>query len=189
MDHSVVNAVFVGELLRYRTWIIRDRVGEFLDLGAGTAQSPSNSPAALPELHITAIDAAASMIELARANIAAADLTAQIELLLADAKRLPFADATYDVVISNSILHHIPDPQTVVAEAIRVTASGGLLFHRDLARPNDEVTLQNLVATYAAEATPYQRKLLRRITLRGANGRGNARPGHPLRLLHPRPSK
>jgi hypothetical protein len=47
----------------------------------------------------------------------------------------------------------------VIAEAIRVTAPGGLLFHRDLARPNDEVTLAQLVATYAAESTPYQRRL------------------------------
>jgi ubiquinone/menaquinone biosynthesis C-methylase UbiE len=56
-------------------------------------------------------------------------------------------------------LHHIPDPQNVVAEAIRVTTPGGLLFHRDLARPNDEATHQKIVAAYAAEATPYQRKL------------------------------
>ena len=159
MDHSVVNAAFVGDLLRMVMDYSRPPLETFLDLGTGTALIPIELARRAPKLQITAIDAAASMIELAHANIAAADLTAQIELVLADAKRLPFADAAYDVVISNSILHHIPDPQTVVAEAIRVTAPGGLLFHRDLARPNDEVTHQKLVATYAAEATPYQRKL------------------------------
>ena len=35
----------------------------------------------------------------------------------------------------------------------------GLLFHRDLARPHDEPTLRRLVGTYAAEATPLQRRL------------------------------
>ena len=38
-------------------------------------------------------------------------------------------------------------------------ARGGLLFHRDLARPSDEAELQHLVETYAGNATPYQRKL------------------------------
>jgi ubiquinone/menaquinone biosynthesis C-methylase UbiE len=80
-------------------------------------------------------------------------------LLLADAKHLPFNDGAFSVVISNSIVHHIPDPRTVLAEAVRVTAPGGLLFHRDLARPNDESELERLVETYAAGATPYQRKL------------------------------
>ena len=181
MDHAAVNAAFVGDLLRtLLDWSLQwpvqtgtTKPGAWgranaspqnptltvVDLGAGTAQIPIELIRRTTNLRITAVDAAASMLELAHANIAAVDLTAHVELVLADAKRLPFADAAYDVVISNSILHHIPDPQTVVAEAIRVTAPGGLLFHRDLARPNDEVTRQKLVATYAAEATPYQRKL------------------------------
>ena len=45
------------------------------------------------------------------------------------------------------------------AEAIRVTEPGGLLFHRDLARPGDEDQLQKIVETYAGDATPYQRRL------------------------------
>src|SRR5204862_7820366 len=89
----------------------------------------------------------------------AANLTDRIEPILADAKILPFADNSFPVVISNSILHHIAEPQAVVAEAIRVTTRGGLLFHRDLARPSDETELQHLVETYAGTATPYQRKL------------------------------
>jgi hypothetical protein len=36
---------------------------------------------------------------------------------------------------------------------------GGLLFHRDLVRPNDETQLIHLVGAYAGDATPYQRKL------------------------------
>ncbi len=81
-------------------------------------------------------------------------------MLLADAKQPPFSDATFDATISNSILHHIAQPRQVVAEAIRVTAPGGLLFHRDLCRPSDEARVQHLIATYAAGATAYQQKLL-----------------------------
>ena len=130
-----------------------------LDLGAGTAQIPIELARRAPNVHITAVDAAASMLALARTNIAAAGLTDRIDLTLADAKQLPFDSASFPVVISNSIVHHHPGAAGRIAEAIRVAAPGGLLFHRDLARPDDEPALQQLVTTYAAESTPYQRNL------------------------------
>ena len=155
MDHSAVNAQFVTDLLPH----LNCSPLQILDLGAGTAQIPIELARRALYTHITAVDAAASMLAVARANIAAANLTNRIDPILADAKHLPFADNSFHAVISNSILHHIADPQAVVAEAIRVTARGGLLFHRDLARPADETELRHLVETYAGTATPYQRKL------------------------------
>jgi ubiquinone/menaquinone biosynthesis C-methylase UbiE len=155
MDHSAVNSQFVTDLLATLT----DSPRQILDLGAGTAQIPIELAHRAPHFHITAVDAASSMLAVARTNIVAANLTDRIEPILADAKQLPFANNSYAGVISNSILHHIADPQTVVTEAIRVTTHGGLLFHRDLARPSDEAQLQNLVQTYAGGATAYQRKL------------------------------
>jgi len=102
-------------------------------------------------------------------------LSDRIELFHADAKDLqsnsfsdakarrsgarPLAANTIPVVISNSILHHIPEPRAVIAEAIRVTSLGGLLFHRDLCRPDDQAELDHIVETYAADANAYQRKL------------------------------
>ena len=47
----------------------------------------------------------------------------------------------------------------VARTGMPITTHGGLLFHRDLARPADETELQHLVETYAGNATPYQRKL------------------------------
>jgi hypothetical protein len=47
----------------------------------------------------------------------------------------------------------------VVAEAVRVIAPAGLLFHRDLARPSSDDELRQLVSKYAGDATTYQRKL------------------------------
>jgi ubiquinone/menaquinone biosynthesis C-methylase UbiE len=155
MDHSAVNAQFVTDLLA----ILNDGQLQVLDLGAGTAQIPIELARRASQLCVTAVDAAASMLALARSNIAAAKLTSRIEPIFADAKQLPFANNSFATVISNSILHHIAEPQVVIAEAIRVTTHGGHLFHRDLARPYDQAELQNLVETYAGTATPYQRKL------------------------------
>jgi ubiquinone/menaquinone biosynthesis C-methylase UbiE len=156
MDHAAVNAQFVTDLLDVLDAGVTLRV---LDLGAGTAQIPIELARRAPMVHITAVDAAESMLALARANVAAARLGDRIELVLADAQHLPVGAASFPVVISNSIVHHIPEPRAVIAETIRVTAPGGLLFHRDLARPRDEAQLDELVNTYAGDATPYQRKL------------------------------
>lgn len=168
MDHAAVNALFVSDLLDAMGEWDAGRRGDsaplgqglrILDLGAGTAQIPIELARRAPHVHITALDAAESMLALARTNIAAANLTDRIDVALVDAKKLPFADGVFDVVISNSIVHHIPEPEIVIAEAVRVTAPGGLLFHRDLARPLDESAVQVLVNTYANDATPHQRRL------------------------------
>jgi ubiquinone/menaquinone biosynthesis C-methylase UbiE len=170
MDHSTVNAQFVTDLLPHLTNLSE----QVLDLGAGTAQIPIEIARRASNLHITAVDAAASMLAVARANISAANLTDHIDPILADAKHLPFADNSFSVVTSNSILHHIAEPETVVSEAVRVTTRGGLLFHRDLVRPSDEAELQYLVETYAGSATPYQRKLFSQ-SLRAALALGEVR--------------
>ncbi len=106
----------------------------------------------MPNVQVVAVDAAASMLAVARANVAAAGLSDRIELVNADAKQLPFPAASFPVVISNSILHHIPEPAGVLAEAVRVASPGGFQFHRDLVRPHDETELAQLVATYAGGA-------------------------------------
>jgi ubiquinone/menaquinone biosynthesis C-methylase UbiE len=168
MDHAAVNDVFVTDLIQALTnrplsgsEIGRSQLPDLniLDLGAGTAQIPIELARRVPNARITAFDAAASMIALAKQNVAAAQLTDRIICRLADAKKLPFESATFGAVISNSILHHIPSPRDVVAESVRVTAPGWLLFHRDLCRPADEAELTHIVETYAAEATDYQRRL------------------------------
>jgi ubiquinone/menaquinone biosynthesis C-methylase UbiE len=165
MDHAAVNAQFVSDLLfAIGGWgraiaSPQRNTKQILDLGAGAAQIPIELARHTADVHITAVDAAQSMLALAHRNIVAADLTNRIELVLADAKHLPFNSESFPLVISNSIVHHIADPRAVISEAVRVTAPGGLLFHRDLVRPRDEAELEHLVQTYAGDATPGQRKL------------------------------
>jgi len=160
MDHAAVNSQFVTDLLNALSdWSLQRPVLRILDLGAGTAQIPIELARRAPPVHITSVDAAESMLALARKNVAIAGLTDRIGIVLADAKRLPFDTASFPIVISNSIIHHIAEPRALVAEAIRVTAPAGLLFHRDLARPGDESHLDAIVNIYAANANPYQCKL------------------------------
>ena len=148
MDHSAVNAQFVTDLLATLTgWSLQRPVNApqhaslaVLDLGAGTAQIPIELARRAPHVHITAVDAASTMLAVARKRRRARS-SGRVSLIHADAKQLPFDSASIPVVISNSIVHHIAEPGLVIAEAIRVSAPGGLLFHRDLARPNDAAEL------------------------------------------------
>ena len=177
MDHSGVNRVFVDDLLKVLSAERGVRSADcgmetetphselriphldILDLGTGTALIPIELCKRFAECRVMAADAAVSMLELARYNVEVNSLIERIELAHVDAKQLPFADAMFDVVMSNSIVHHIPEPIHVLREAVRVTKPGGLLFFRDLLRPGNLDELHHLVATYTAGANEHQQRM------------------------------
>jgi ubiquinone/menaquinone biosynthesis C-methylase UbiE len=160
MDHSEVNRVFVADFLAAERAAALPVDVEILDLGTGTAQIPIELCRQSPEARVVAIDLAEHMLELARRNVAAASLSGQIELRRVDAKRLPFADDSFVAVMSNSIMHHIPEPRAALADALRVLRKpGGLIFIRDLARPYDDADVTRLVSIYAAGCNDHQRQL------------------------------
>lgn len=72
---------------------------------------------------------------------------------------MPFADDAFDVVMSNSIVHHIPEPFAVLKEIARVARPGGTIFLRDLMRPGDDAVVDHLVKTYAGDANANQQKM------------------------------
>jgi ubiquinone/menaquinone biosynthesis C-methylase UbiE len=132
-----------------------------LDVGTGTAQIPIAVCRLHPGIEIDALDAAGQMLRLAKRNVADAGLESRIALHLAPAQRLPFADGHFAAVMSNSIVHHLPEPFAALAEMVRVTAAGGWLFVRDLLRPADEGSLDALVDRHAAGANAHQRQMFR----------------------------
>ena len=89
------------------------------------------------------------MLALAERNVRSAGLTARIRVILGDAKATGSPDGAYDAVLSNSIVHHIPEPATVLGEMWRLVRPGGALFVRDLERPESEAKVASLVETYA----------------------------------------
>lgn len=154
MDHGAVNRRFVADFLA--AWTGQPPI---LDVGTGTAQIPLELCQQRAGATVMAVDLADHMLRVARENVRRAGRADQVHLERCDAKRLPFPPATFGAVISNSIVHHIPEPATVLAEMVRVLAPGGTLFVRDLLRPDDEATLQRLVALHAADANEHQRHM------------------------------
>lgn len=156
MDHAEVNRRFVADLVQ----AAGDRLqGETLDLGTGGALIPIELCRAREDCRVVAVDLAAHMLYVARVNVELAGLMDRIQLERIDAKGLPYDDDRFPVVMSNSIVHHIPDPRDALAEAVRVTAPGGLLFFRDLMRPADEAELNGLVETYAGGENDHARQM------------------------------
>jgi SAM-dependent methyltransferase len=75
--------------------------------------------------HATGVDLTEHAVELVRRRLELEDLDADV--IVADADHLPFPDASFDRVYSWGVLHHSPDTDRAVHEAIRVLRPGGEL--------------------------------------------------------------
>lgn len=148
MDHRSVNEAFMQRLMELGAH------GRCIDLGCG----PGHIAAALAShstvRQVVAVDVAHTMLVRAQRRVPAG-----CQLMRADIKRLPFSPATFDVVFSNTVLHHIPEPADLLREAARLLKPGGVLLIRDLFRPTDDAGVQHLVQTHAADEDPVQREL------------------------------
>ena len=164
MDHDMVNARFVADLLDASARLRRpdqDQDRSFVvDVGTGTARIPIALCRVRRVGCVAAVDLAYEMLQVARENVASAQLSSRVQLQLARATALPFRDACSPVVVSNSLIHHLPDPAGAFREMSRVVSPGGILFVRDLFRPASLSTVDQLVDTYAGGATAHQRQLL-----------------------------
>ena len=110
-----------------------------LDLGSGAGTDSLVAAQMVGEQgHVTGIDMTSAM--LAKARAAAAEMGAtNVEFVEGEAERLPFADETFDVVISNGVIDLVPDKDAVFAELHRVLVPGGRMQIAD-------VTIQNPVS-------------------------------------------
>jgi ubiquinone/menaquinone biosynthesis C-methylase UbiE len=152
-DNSAVNDEFVARALE-----LAPAAGAVLDIGTGPADIAVLLAQRAPALRILAIDLGEHMLRLARANVAKAGLTDRVEVRKADAKATGLPGASFDLVISNSLVHHIPEPSSLFAELARLASPRAGLFIKDLHRPETEAELERLVDTYAQGCTEYQRR-------------------------------
>jgi ubiquinone/menaquinone biosynthesis C-methylase UbiE len=109
-----------------------------LEIGSGTGYFTLNLMRAGLIGSATCSDISPGMLETLQAN--AQRMGLQVNTQPADAERLPFADASFDLVFGHAVLHHIPDLRKAFAEFERVLAPGGtLLFAGEPSRYGDRL--------------------------------------------------
>jgi len=116
------------------------RIGALLDIGTGTGRLLEL--AADRANRAIGVDASRDMLALARARLAERGLAERCAVRQADMYRLPFADASFDVVTLQMVLHYAEDPAAAIAEAARVLHRDGLLLIVDLAAHERAETLR-----------------------------------------------
>ena len=101
-----------------------------LDIGCGPGTITVDLAELVPQGSVMAIDAAASIVERARATAAQRGL-ANVDFAVADAHSLGFPDGAFDVVHAHQVLQHVANPVAALREMRRVCAPGGLVAVRD----------------------------------------------------------
>jgi ubiquinone/menaquinone biosynthesis C-methylase UbiE len=127
--------------------ILRDKVMSLLrfkgnetvlDLGCGKGLLLIEAAKRLPEGKAIGADLWDKTLEysytaqMAINNAAIEGVADRVEVVTADAQSMPFANETFDVVMTSLMMHHVPDTQKAISEMIRVLKPGGKLVIADV---------------------------------------------------------
>ena len=110
--------------------------GLLLDVGCGPGNIVLKIAQRCPGVSIVGLDYSCNMLQTARRTAADLGLEGRVFFQRADAGCMPFADGSFDVVLSNSVLHHLVKPSRVFREMLRVTKPNAAILVRDLRRPS-----------------------------------------------------
>ncbi len=156
-DFSAAHQAYVA--LFARTFPDRARKAAVLDLGCGPGDVTLRFAKANPGYTFNAVDGSTAMLKYGRAAL---------KRMPAVAKRIRFIEGyipamrlprkRYGVILSSSLLHHLPDPQALWRMVRRYAKKGALVFVADLFRPESRARAQALVNRY----TPGEPDVLRR---------------------------
>ncbi len=99
--------------------------GEVLDVGSGPGWLDVRLAQLAPELLITGVDLEPQMVGRATTHAMEAGVDDRLRFHIGDSAKLPFDDASFDLVTSSFSLHHWEEPARGLAEVYRVLKPGG----------------------------------------------------------------
>ncbi|PKN69363.1 MAG: bifunctional demethylmenaquinone methyltransferase/2-methoxy-6-polyprenyl-1,4-benzoquinol methylase UbiE [Deltaproteobacteria bacterium HGW-Deltaproteobacteria-10] len=98
---------------------------KFLDVACGTGDLSLGAALHYPSIKVTGVDFVAEMVQVGKNKVAQRGLTDRVNLLQADALKLPFNDNTFAVTAIAFGIRNIPDRVQALKEMLRVTVPGG----------------------------------------------------------------
>lgn len=137
-----------GFVEKFREFYPDFTFGHVLDLGCGPGDIPIRFLRALPDCRVTGVDAAPPMIRLAEEAVRGAGLAGGIGLRCEKFQALKL-DEPADAAVSNSLLHHVPNPLQFWYALKRLVKPGGCVLVMDLLRPESPEAAQAIVDRYA----------------------------------------
>lgn len=153
-DFSEENQTFVNQFKEYFPDFSAGRV---LDLGCGPADIPIRFARLYPACHVIGVDASASMIQLGEQAVKQAGLTDRITLRCERFESVAGANVI-DAAISNSLLHHLPNPLQFWHKLRQLVKPGSPVLVMDLLRPESPEDAQAIVDRYADGAPDILRR-------------------------------
>ena len=111
-----------------------------LDVSCGPGEVLVQLSRLAPTLRTTGVDIDEGMIARARRKAARLPQSGQVgrpQFVVADVTSMPFADASFDLVVSSYAVHHWPDRQAGFAEVMRVLRPGGRAVIWDITSPHE----------------------------------------------------
>ena len=142
--HSMFIELFRGTI---GSVVERDHV---LDLGCGPGDITFRFACAWPQCHVHGVDGSDAMLLHAQQTLAAdSSLQGRVCFLRGMLPDLLLPCTRYDIIISNSLLHHLPDPAVLWQTVKAFAAPEALIFIMDLKRPASIAEAGQLRDTYA----------------------------------------
>jgi ubiquinone/menaquinone biosynthesis C-methylase UbiE len=145
-DFVEPNCLFCENLLSRLHPPERARV---VDLGCGPADIPVRLARARPSWILDVVDGSPAMLRHARERIENEGLSGRIRTHCQVVPAPALRQAAYDIVISNSLLHHMPEPGVFWKEIVRLARTGGMVAVMDLMRPASRAVARALVERYS----------------------------------------
>jgi len=139
-----------GFLDRFREYFPEFTEGHILDLGCGPGDIPVRFARALPSCRITGVDASEPMIGLAGVAVKQAGLADRITFRCERFQGVSLIEPV-DAVVSNSLLHHVPNPLQFWYRLRQMVKPGAPVLVMDLLRPDSPEEAQAIVDRNAAK--------------------------------------
>ena len=149
-DFEEANTLFTENFLRRFDDLAAG--GRLADLGCGPGDITIRLARALPGWSATGLDAGENMLRRARERLAREPDAPRVTFRQAYLPDSTLPPRSWDAVVSNSLLHHLPDPMTLWESVLQLGAPGAAVQVMDLSRPGDEDGARRLVDQYAADA-------------------------------------